>query len=135
MRLIRPEDIGLSATHRVMNSALMMALPASLGGKVRVDTPERWQGLERDVMIAVHPLSSVTRPSAFDLETGRLCVMMSRHRGGLILVARDHVGETLETLIPKADQPLGRPDVTGRGLAAHRKIWERLAAQGRVVAG
>ena len=67
-------------------------------GRLRVDTPERWQGLERPVMIAVHPLSGVTDPSAFDLETGRLCVMASRHQSALIVLTRDHVGDDARQL-------------------------------------
>src|SRR5207249_8262289 len=63
---------------------------------VRVDTPERWQGLECKVMVVVHPLSGVLRPSAFDLETGRLCVMASRHRAGMVVLSRDHLENTLK---------------------------------------
>lgn len=70
-------DIGVCSTHRVMNAALTATL-LEWHPEMRVDTPERWQGLQRPVMIAVHPLSGVTDPSAFDLETGRLCVMASR---------------------------------------------------------
>ena len=43
--------------------------------EMRVDTPERRQGLECPVMIVTHPLSGVLMPSAFDLETSRPCVM------------------------------------------------------------
>ena len=84
-------------------------------------------------MIVVHPLSGVVVPSAFDLETGRLCVMISRHRSALIVVSRDHIQETLETHIPTAEQPVGRPDVTGRGHQANLAFWERIADAGRVV--
>jgi hypothetical protein len=131
---LQPEQIGIAATHRVMNTAVYLALPASLRNRVRVDTPERWQGLELQVMIAVHPLSGVLRPSEFDLETGRLCVMASRHRGGLVLLGRDHIGETLARTIPSAAQPVGRPDVAGRGHAVHSGLWEGLRKVGRVVA-
>jgi hypothetical protein len=130
--VLRPEDIGLAATHRVLNTAMYQALPTGLRGVVAVDTPERWQGLERKVMIVVHPLSGATAPSAFDLETGRLCVMTSRHRCGLIVVSRDHVRSTLETHIPFAEQAVGRPDVTGRGHEANLRFWERVEANGRV---
>ena len=85
-------------------------------------------------MIVVHPLSGVTRPSAFDLETGRLCVMASRHRGGLIVVTRDHLADTLDGFIPSADQPIGRPDVVGRGHTQHITFWQRLQEDARVVA-
>lgn len=134
IRPIRPEDIGLAATHRVMNTALRLALPEPLRDRVTVDTPERWQGLQRPVMVVVHPLSGVVRPSSFDLETGRLCVMASRHQGGLVLVGRDHIASSLDQLIPSADQPIGRPDIAGRGHAVHLHLWSTLAAQGRVVA-
>lgn len=126
-RPLGPADIGVTSSHRVMNAALA----AALGGKanhVRIDTPERWQGLERPMMIAIHPLSGVTTPTAFDLETGRLCVMASRHQAGLLLLTRDHVGETLRNHVPKASQAPGRPDVVGRGHDAHLTFWERLEA-------
>jgi hypothetical protein len=129
---IEPEDIGLAATHRAMNAALEAALPAPLRGRVRVDTPERWQGLERKLMLVVHPLSSVARPSSFDLETGRLCVMASRHKAGLIVVSRDHIGDTLDGLLLAADQPVGRPDISGRGHAQHLRLWSELARAGRI---
>jgi hypothetical protein len=131
---LTPAHIGLAATHRVMNSAMELSLPSKLRGHVKVDTPERWQGLERPVMIVVHPLSGVVSPSAFDLETGRLCVMASRHQGGLLIVTRDHLRNTLEEFIPSADQAVGKPDVTGRGHARHLGFWESLQSQGRVVA-
>lgn len=124
-------DIGVSSTHRVMNATLASAL-APWSPALRVDTPERWQGLERPLMIAIHPLSGVTDPSAFDLETGRLCVMASRQQAGLILLTRDHVGETLANYVPSAEQAPGRPDVVGRGHDAHLRFWGALVDKGRV---
>jgi hypothetical protein len=126
-RPLTPADIGMTSSHRVMNAALSDALGAR-ANEIRVDTPERWQGLERPVMIAVHPLSGVTDPSAFDLETGRLCVMASRHQAGLVVLTRDHVGETLRNYVPSASQAPGRPDIVGRGHDAHLKFWEQLEA-------
>ncbi|MEV7907613.1 hypothetical protein AB0P04_38960, partial [Streptomyces anulatus] len=102
------------------------------GGDLRVDTPERWQGLERPVMVAVHPLSGVTDPSAFDLETGRLCVMASRHEAAFVMLTRDHVGTTLANYVPSAGQAPGRPDVVGRGHDAHLRFWQALVEQNRV---
>jgi hypothetical protein len=128
-----PEEIGISSTHRAMNGAIERSLPHGLRGRIRVDTPERWQGLERKVMVAIHPLSSVIHPTAFDLETGRLCVMASRHRSGLIVITRDHIARTLETHIPSAEQAVGRPDITGRGHQQHLGFWEQLARDDRIV--
>lgn len=131
-RSLTLQDIGVTSSHRVMNAALTTAL-GSLAGPVRVDTPERWQGLERPVMIAVHPLSGVIDPSAFDLETGRLCVMASRHQAGLILLTRDHVGDTLRNFVPSAGQAPGRPDSVGRGHHAHLTFWSHLEETAGIV--
>ena len=125
-------DIGISASHRAMNGAIMKALGDGYPG-LEVDTPERWQGLQRPVMIAVHPLSGVTQPSEFDLSTGRLCVMASRHQVGLIFVSRDHVGKTIEDVIPSATQSPGEADVTGKGRRSHLEFWEMLKENNRVV--
>lgn len=132
-RALRPEDIGMCGTHRVMNSELALALPRTLRGKVVVDTPERWQGLERPLMILAHPLSGVLRPTSFDLETGRLCVMASRHTAGAAILTRDHVTETLASCIPSATQPVGRPDVSGRGLFDNLSFWSSLQEGGQVL--
>jgi len=130
---LRPEHIGMCGTHRVMNSELALALPRTLQGKVVVDTPERWQGLERPVMILVHPLSGVIRPTSFDLATGRLCVMASRHTAGAVILTRDHVTETLANCIPSATQPVGRPDMSGRGLFDNLSFWTSVREGGQVV--
>lgn len=130
---LEPSDIGVTASHRSMNGDILKELGAEFDG-IRVDTPERWQGLERPIMIAVHPLSNVTEPSDFDLETGRLCVMASRHQVGLIIVTRDHVGKTLQNYIPAAAQAPGLADAVGRGHYAHRRFWQSLEQAGRVKA-
>jgi len=125
-RLLRPLDIGVVSTHNLMNAAVHNELLkiAPKFADVRVTTPERWQGLQRPVMVAVHPLSGVRSPSAFDLETGRLCVMASRHQSACFFVTRDHVAATLDDHLPLADQALGCPDAVGKGHALHRDFLE-----------
>ncbi len=134
-RALKPSDIGIVSTHNLMNTAIQAVLPPELVGDhaIRVTTPERWQGLERAVMIAVHPLSGVQIPSAFDLETGRLCVMASRHKSACIFVTRDHVGTTLDSHLPSADQALGRGDIIGRGHAQHTAFWKYHEERGLIV--
>lgn len=129
---LRADEIGLCATHHAMNAALEAQLPAKLRSDVRVETAERWQGLERPMMIVVHPLSGVVEPSGFDLDTGRLCVMASRHRAGLIVVSRDHLKQTLEEFLPAAEQAPGRPDSVGRGHARNLGFWTDLEGRGLV---
>lgn len=132
-RPLEPGDVGLCATHRIMNGAMEMRLPAKLRGLVRVDTPERWQGLECKVLVMVHPLSGVVAPSDFDLATGRLCVMASRHKAGLLVVTRDHLPGTLEDFLPRAEQPVGQPDAAGRGHARNMAFWGALERDRRIV--
>lgn len=129
---LKPSDIGLCATHHVMNAAIALRLDKKLEG-VGIDTPERWQGLERKVMVVVHPLSGVVQPSAFDLETGRLCVMASRHQISLVVVSRDHLTATLDSHMPSAEQPVGRPDVAGRGHHQNTVFWQTLSERGDIV--
>lgn len=119
------DSIGIVATHRVMLSSIRDQLPAA-ARSIQIETPERWQGLEKPVMIAVHPLSSTTNPSAFDLATGRLCVMASRHKAALFVVSRSHVAETLTENLPDAMQAPGTPDELGRGHARHSDFWRAL---------
>ena len=128
-----PADIGLCATHHVMNAAMAVRLGSELSS-VAVDTPERWQGLERKVMVIVHPLSGVTRPSEFDLATGRLCVMASRHQISLVVVTRDHLFDTLENHLPIADQAVGRPDLSGAGHNQNLSFWSSVQSQDGVIA-
>ena len=129
---LTPERIGLCATHHVMNAAMALHLDHKLAG-VAIDTPERWQGLERQVMVVVHPLSGVVQPSEFDLETGRLCVMASRHQVALVVVSRDHLAQTLDEHLPSAGQAIGRPDVTGRGHHQNWLFWNTLRERDRLV--
>jgi hypothetical protein len=128
-RALAPEQIGIAATHRRMITAIELALPSNLRASVRVDTPERWQGLEVDFMLSVHPLSGVVHPSDFDLDTGRLCVMASRHKAGLLILTRDHIARTLEATIPSARQPVGIDDIAGKGHDQHTRFWSWLAAK------
>ncbi len=121
--IITPSDIGIVSTHRIMVNSISLNLPTGLKGEIKVDTPERWQGLERKAMIAIHPLSGTIKPSSFDLETGRLCVMASRHKAGLIILSRDHVGHTLENCYPAADHPFSASDSNGKGLYQHERFW------------
>lgn len=131
---LRAEHIGLCATHHVMNSALQLGLPSRIRQAVRVDTPERWQGLERQMMIVIHPLSGRARPTDFDLDTGRLCVMASRHQVGLVILTRDHLTGTLHTHLPSARQAVGRPDVEGKGHNRNARFWSALVDGDRLVA-
>lgn len=116
-----------------MNATIRAALPQELlASGLKVDTPERWQGQERPVMLIAHPLSGIEHPGAFDLETGRLCVMSSRHQTALLIFSRDHVPSTLNSLMPSATQSPGLPDDIGKGHHIHQEFWKFHSDRDRV---
>lgn len=129
---LAPSDIGVAATHRLMVTRLSEAL-GDLAHCVRCDTVERWQGLERKLMVVVHPLSGQLYPSSFDLNTGRLNVMLSRHQIGVVVVTRDHVGKTLADYAPRADQAIGVSDEAGRGHSRNLALWHHLEHNNRSI--
>jgi hypothetical protein len=131
-RLVTQADIGVSATHRAQIGLIRKTLGSEMSD-IRIDTPERWQGLQKPFMIAVHPLSGVLEPADFDLHTGRLCVMASRHQIGLILLSRDHLSETVANTVTFATQAPGQPDEAGRGRTAHANLLEMLQRNKRVI--
>ncbi|GGW92081.1 AAA domain-containing protein [Streptomyces noursei] len=88
--------IAVGTAHRDQAAAVRAAL-AGLGVTgVTVDTANRLQGREFDVTVVLHPLSGRPDATAFHLETGRLCVLASRHRHACIVVCRAGVTELLD---------------------------------------
>ncbi|MGW3241533.1 AAA domain-containing protein [Streptomyces sp. NPDC001070] len=93
---VGPDRIAVGTAHRDQAAAVRAAL-AELGVTgVAVDTANRLQGREFDVTVVLHPLSGRPDATAFHLETGRLCVLASRHRHACIVVCRAGVSELLD---------------------------------------
>lgn len=96
------DRICVGTAHRDQAAAVRSAL-AGLGvAGVTVDTANRLQGREFDVTVVLHPLSGRPDATAFHLETGRLCVLASRHRHACVVVCRAGVPELLDEH-PSAD--------------------------------
>ncbi|BCL30405.1 AAA domain-containing protein [Streptomyces aurantiacus] len=90
------DRIAVGTAHRDQAAAVRAAL-AELGvQEVTVDTANRLQGREFDVTVVLHPLSGRPDATAFHLETGRLCVLTSRHRHACIVVCRAGVTDLLD---------------------------------------
>jgi hypothetical protein len=94
--------VAVGTAHRDQAAAVRSAL-AGLGlpeelrvTDVTVDTANRLQGREFDVTVVLHPLSGRPDATAFHLETGRLCVLTSRHRHACIVVCRAGVPRLLD---------------------------------------
>ncbi|MEU9296237.1 AAA family ATPase [Streptomyces sp. NPDC048266] len=93
---LTPDRVAVGTAHRDQAAAVRAAL-AELGvAGVTVDTANRLQGREYDVTVVLHPLSGRPDATAFHLETGRLCVLASRHRHACVVVCRAGVAELLD---------------------------------------
>jgi AAA domain len=128
-RKVTADRIAVGAAHRDQVSAIRVALDRHGPGtrEITVDTANRLQGREYDVTVVLHPLSGRRDATAFHLETGRLCVLLSRHRHACIVVARAGISELLDAH-PHTDPvylnvPVRFPD----GWEAHQAILEHLA--------
>ncbi|WP_328538619.1 AAA family ATPase [Streptomyces sp. NBC_00344] len=90
------DRIAVGTAHRDQAAAVRAALTGLGVSGVAVDTANRLQGREFDVTVVLHPLSGRPDATAFHLETGRLCVLASRHRHACIVVCREGVTELLD---------------------------------------
>jgi hypothetical protein len=85
----------VAALRRELRRRLADGGPAQLEHVV-VDTANRLQGREFDVTVVWHPLAGRRDATAFHLEAGRLCVLLSRHRQGCIVVGREGIADLLD---------------------------------------
>ena len=89
------DRIAIGAAHRDQAAVIRSLLPPEAAG-VTVDTANRLQGREYDLTVVLHPLSGRRDATAFRLESGRLCVLTSRHRHACVMVARAGIAELLD---------------------------------------
>ncbi|GAA4208208.1 AAA family ATPase [Actinocatenispora rupis] len=109
-RALTPADVAVGVTHRDQRAYVRGAVDAALAvqgipaGAVTVDTANRLQGRQYEVVVAWHPLSGRRDASAFHLEAGRLCVLASRHRQACVVVGRGGIAAQLAAY--PADEPV-----------------------------
>lgn len=102
-RPLRLEDIAVGVAHRDQRGHVGAAVDRCLlargipSGSITVETANRLQGRQFELIIAWHPLSGRRDASTFHLEAGRLCVMLSRHRHACIVVGRAGIRSQLES--------------------------------------
>ncbi|WP_431911582.1 AAA family ATPase [Micromonospora carbonacea] len=122
---VTADRIAVGAAHRDQVAAIRAHL-GEAGAGVTVDTANRLQGREYDVTIVLHPLSGRRDATAFHLESGRLCVLTSRHRHACVVVARAGIAELLDahpsTEPVHLDVPVKFPD----GWQANQAILDHL---------
>jgi AAA domain-containing protein len=101
---------------------------------VHVETANRFQGLERKVILALHPLSGQRRPTDFSAAAGRMCVAVSRHRVACIMISRDGIRETLDRLVPDDSRYLGQiGDPFFNGWQAHATLARALEERDAII--
>jgi energy-coupling factor transporter ATP-binding protein EcfA2 len=118
--------VAIGTARTVQADAVRLRL-AGLGlTSITVDTANRLQGREFDVTLVWHPLSGRQDAGAFHLETGRLCVLLSRHRHACVVVARAGIRDLLDrhpsTRPVRLDVPPKFPD----GWRAHQTVMRHL---------
>jgi hypothetical protein len=129
--------IAIGVAHRDQAAAVRAAL-GELGAPgvagVVVDTANRLQGREFDVTIVLHPLSGRRDATAFHLEAGRLCVLLSRHRHACVVVARAGIPALLDAHPSVEPVHLNVPVKFPDGWEAHQSVMAHLEKH-RVPAG
>lgn len=124
---VTADRVAVGTAHRDQAAAVRAAL-AELGvTDVTVDTANRLQGREFDVTVVLHPLSGRPDATAFHLETGRLCVLASRHRHACIVVCREGVAELLDEHPSTEPVQLGVTVKFPDGWEANHAVLSRLA--------
>ncbi|MEU9665200.1 AAA domain-containing protein [Streptomyces bobili] len=121
------DRVAVGTAHRDQAAAVRAAL-AELGvTDVTVDTANRLQGREYDVTVILHPLSGRPDATAFHLETGRLCVLASRHRHACVVVCRAGVTDLLDAYPSTEPVQLGTAVKFPDGWEANHAVLAHLA--------
>jgi hypothetical protein len=130
---LEPGMVGIVCAHVSQVHSVQERLGSGMDD-VLVETADRFQGLERHVMLAHHPLSGRADADEFHLDAGRLCVMMSRHSVTCFIFARAGMEGMLLRHAPSGDRVLGSDeDEEFEGWNAHLSVLRALRERGRVV--
>jgi len=124
------ERIAIAVSHNDQKRMIRIMLDHAGLTSVVVNTANKLQGLEFDIVVCWHPLAGLDEPDAFHLEAGRLCVMCTRHRHACIVVGRSGDRELVEGLPPITPAYPGagpEDDDVLRGWEVHREVFSALS--------
>lgn len=127
---VTSSQIAVGTAHRDQAQAIRAVLRAGGLPGITVDTANRLQGREFDIVIVLHPLSGRRDATAFHLEAGRLCVLTTRHRHACVVVARAGIPELLDahpsTEPVHLNVPVKFPDgwEANQALLSHLQHWK-----------
>lgn len=127
-RQLEAKDVAVVAAHNDQVHAVRYALHAAGldPDDVVVSTANKVQGREYEVVVVWHPLAGRRDATAFHLEAGRMCVMLSRHRQACIVVGRAGADRLLAEF-PDADPVyLDEPEKFPDGWEANALVLDHL---------
>jgi hypothetical protein len=93
--------IAVGVSHNDQKDILRSRLDAMGHAEIVVETANKLQGLEFELVIAWHPLAGLPDADEFHLDAGRLCVLLTRHRQACILIGRASDRELLDAIPPR----------------------------------
>jgi hypothetical protein len=125
---LRPEQVAIGVSHNDQKDFLRVALDDLRLGGVVVETANKLQGLEFEVVFVWHPLAGLPEADVFHLDPGRLCVLLTRHRQACVVIGRAGDRELLDDEIPPPTAAyLGwDPDPVLDGWEVHREVFAAL---------
>jgi hypothetical protein len=127
-------DIGCIDPYVASGETAAARLRMHGSGRIWVNTPEQWQGLQTRITVVKHPLTEANGPSGFDLGAGRWCVSLTRHTHACIIVGRASIGRVLADYTHECGETPSRAiDDVWAGYRAHTTIWSELGRHGRLL--
>jgi hypothetical protein len=127
---LRPGQVAVGVSHNDQKDLLRVALDARGLEDVVVETANKLQGLEYEVVFVWHPLAGLPEADEFHLDPGRLCVLLTRHRQACIVVGRVGDRDLLaDQLPPPTPAYLGwDPDPVLDGWEVHADVFAAMEA-------
>jgi hypothetical protein len=122
---LRPRQVAVGVSHNDQKDFLRVELEGRGLGGVLVETANKLQGLEFEVVFVWHPLAGMPEPDGFHLDPGRLCVLLTRHRQCCVVLGRRGDQDLVEgELPPPTPAYLGHdPDPVLDGWEVHRQVF------------
>ena len=126
--------VALVVAHNDQKDLLRLRMDELGFDDVVVNTANKLQGLEFDVVFCWHPLAGLTEADEFHADAGRLCVMLTRHRHACVVVGRASDRTLVESIPPTTPAYLGDDvDVLTEGWRTHQIVFSTLAGHRVVV--
>jgi hypothetical protein len=124
---LQPRGLAIGVSHNDQKDLLRFRLDGAGFPQVVVETANKLQGLEFELVIAWHPLAGIPEPDEFHLDPGRLCVLLTRHRHSCIVLGRASDRHLLDALPPATPAFLGwDPDAILDGWEVHRAVFRMI---------